>query len=140
VRRVVLDPNALISALITPRGVCARILIHLRDGAFEVVTSPQLLAELDVVLRRERFRKYVEPADVDAFVALIARESVAHDDPPASGAVLGPDPSDEYLIRLARSAKVDALVSGDPHLLTLRGKIPVESPRELVASLEKDAP
>jgi predicted nucleic acid-binding protein len=45
------------------------------------------------------------------------------------------DPGDEYLIQLARTARTDALVSGDPHLTRLRLRIPVKSPREFLDSL-----
>jgi predicted nucleic acid-binding protein len=43
---------------------------------------------------------------------------------------------DEYLIALARAARVEALVSGDQHLLRLRGEIPVLTAREYVGSLQ----
>jgi predicted nucleic acid-binding protein len=48
---------------------------------------------------------------------------------------LSEDPGDEYLIRLARVARVDALVSGDPHLTRLRSRIPVQRPREFLDAL-----
>jgi hypothetical protein len=39
-------------------------------------------------------------------------------------------------IKLARFARVDALVSGDPHLLELRSILPVRCPHEFLDSLE----
>jgi putative PIN family toxin of toxin-antitoxin system len=136
VRRVVLDPNVLISALLTPRGASARILVELRAGAFELITSPALLAELGAVLGRAKFRAYVTLDEVEAFVELIRRESTSLEDPePSVAGPLSEDPGDEYLIRLARVASADALVSGDPHLLRLRSRIPVENPREFIESL-----
>ena len=66
--RVVLDTNVLVSALITPAGASARLLVELRAGAFEVVLSPLLLAELREVLGRDKFRRYVSAAEADAFV------------------------------------------------------------------------
>ena len=134
-RRVVLDPNVLISALLTPRGASARIVLHLRSGAFELVTSPMLLAELLAVLRRDKFRPYVTLKEVEAFVELIRRESTSIEDPQPDAVSLSEDPGDEYLIRLARVARVDSLVSGDPHLTRLRSRIPVQSPREFLDSL-----
>jgi putative PIN family toxin of toxin-antitoxin system len=136
VRRVVLDPNVLISALLTPRGASAGILLHLRAGAFELVTSPMLIAELGVVLRRDKFRPYVTLDEVDAFVELIRRESTSMLDPEPADVPLSADPGDEYLIQLARTARADALVSGDPHLTRLRSRIPVKSPREFIDLLE----
>jgi uncharacterized protein len=101
----------------------------------EFVTSPQLLAELDGVLRREKFRRYASEAEVEAYVELLRRESIVVDDPEPTREPLGEDPDDEYLIALARAARVEALVSGDRHLLRLRGRIPVLTPREYVGSL-----
>jgi predicted nucleic acid-binding protein len=48
---------------------------------------------------------------------------------------LSADPDDEYLIDLARAAGADALVSGDAHLLDLRGVVPVMTPAQFLASL-----
>ena len=134
-RRVVLDPNVLISALLTPRGASALILLHLRTGAFELVTSPALLAELRAVMRRDKFRPYVSLDEAEEFVELIRRESTSMEDPEPPAGPLSEDPGDEYLIQLARAARADALVSGDPHLTRLRSRIPVRSPREFLDSL-----
>lgn len=134
-RRIVLDPNVLISALLTPRGASARILLHLRTGAFELVTSPALLAELRAVLRRDKFRPYVSLEEAEEFVELIRRESTSMEDPEPPAVPLSEDPGDEYLIQLARAARADALASGDPHLTRLRSRIPVKSPREFLDSL-----
>ena len=133
--RAVLDTNVLVSALISPSGPSARLLLELRAGAFELVVSPRLLDELLEVLRRDKFRHYVTEADVEAYVELIRSESVVHEDPAPSSTLIGTDPDDEYLIDLARSARVDALVSGDAHLLDLRAVLPVVGPAEFLAGL-----
>lgn len=133
--RAVLDPNVLVSALISPAGASAQLLVAVRAGAFELVTSPLLLAELSDVLGREKFRRYAPEAEVEAYVLLIRRESVVVDDPEPTEP-LGEDPDDEYLIALARAARVKALVSGDPHVLRLRDQIPALTPREFLELLE----
>lgn len=109
--RAVLDPNVLVSALIRPAGASAQLLVELRAGAFELVTSPLLLAEVNDVLGREKFRRYATEAEVDAYVDLLRRESILLEDPEPSPEPLGEDPDDEYLIALARVARVEALVS-----------------------------
>jgi len=111
-------------------------LLEFRAGAFELVTSPQLLAEPDEVLRRETFRRYATEAEVEAYVDLLRRESIVVDDPDPTPARLGEDPDDDYLIALARAARV-ALVSGDPHLIRLRRQIPALTPREFLESLQQ---
>ena len=134
--RAVLDPNVLVSALIGPHGASAQLLLELRAGAFELVTSPQLLQELDDVLHREKFRRYATETEVEAYVDLLRREGILLDDPEPAPEPLSEDPDDEYLIILARAARVEALVSGDPHLIRLRGQIPVLTPREFLESLQ----
>jgi putative PIN family toxin of toxin-antitoxin system len=135
VPRAVLDTNVLVSALISPSGPSAALLLELRGGAFELVASPTLLAELREVLGRDKFRRYVTETDVDAYVDLIRHEATILDDPTPSARPLSADPDDEYLLDLARAAAADVLVSGDAHLLDLRGHLPVVTPAEFLAML-----
>lgn len=135
--RVVLDPNVLVSGLISPRGPSARLLLELHEGAFELVTSPKLLKELRDVLRREKFRRYVTHEEVDAFLELLRAEGMQVDDPEPGQESLSDDPADEYLIALARSVPCDVLVSGDAHLTELGDRIPVLTPREFLERLRE---
>ena len=57
---------------------------------------------------------------MDAYLSLIGLDCTIYDDPEPSPQPVGIDPDDEYLIDLARAARVDALVSGDSQLLDLR--------------------
>ncbi|HET8605548.1 MAG TPA: putative toxin-antitoxin system toxin component, PIN family [Gaiellaceae bacterium] len=133
--RAVLDPNVLVSGLIGPGGPSAQLLVELRAGSFELVTSPLLLTELGEVLAREKFRRYATRDEVDAYLDLLRRESVVLDDPGTAPDPASEDPDDDYLIALAAAARVDALVSGDRHLLRLRETIPVQTPREFLQLL-----
>ena len=133
--RAVLDPNVLISALITPRGASARLLLALRAGSFELVTSPALLGELSDVIHRTRFRQYVSIEQADGFVELIRRESSVLDDPERPAPPVSEDPGDDYLVALARAASAE-LVSGDPHLTKLAPALPVFAPAEFLARLD----
>jgi putative PIN family toxin of toxin-antitoxin system len=135
VPRAVLDTDVLVSALISPGGPSAALLLELRAGAFELVASPTLLAELREVLGREKFRRYVAEAEAIAYVDLIRHEATVLDDPTPSGRPLSIDPDDEYLVELARAAAVDVLVSGDAHLLDLRDHLPVMTPAQFLATL-----
>ena len=135
VPRAVLDTNVLVSALISPGGGSARLLLALRSGAFELLVSPLLLAELREVLQRDKFRQYVSEAEADAYVELIRSESIVRADPRPLPEPLSADPDDEYLIDLARDARADALVTGDAHLLELRAIIPAMTPAEFLETL-----
>ncbi len=135
VPRAVLDTNVLVSALISPGGSSARLLLELRSGAFELLVSPLLLAGLREVLRRDKFRRYVLESEADACVDLIRSEAVVRADPAPSPGALSADPDDEFLIDLARDAQADALVTGDAHLLELRSMIPILTPTEFLETL-----
>jgi putative PIN family toxin of toxin-antitoxin system len=135
VPRAVLDTNVLVSALISPSGPSAALLLEVRAGAFEVVVSPLLLAELSDVLARPKIRRYVSESEAAAYIELVRQIATLQDDPPPAGVPLSADPDDEYLIDLARVAGADVLVSGDAHLLDLRGQLPIMPPAEFLASL-----
>jgi uncharacterized protein len=135
--RAVVDPGVLVSALITPAGVPAQLMEAARAERFDLVASPRVLEELAGVLRREIFRKYVTVAEVEAFVAGLARlsELVADvDEPPR----ISRDPSDDYLVALTLAASASALVSGDSDLLSIDDPdLAVLSPREFLQRLDR---
>jgi putative PIN family toxin of toxin-antitoxin system len=132
VARAVLDPGVLVSALITPTGRPAKLLLAARAGSFELIVSPLLLNELETVLRREKFRRYVDLDGVTTYLDLLRRDAQLATDPETPPPIRCTDPDDDYLIALAHSQSA-ALVSGDSDLLELAEKIPVYSPAEFLA-------
>lgn len=133
--RAVLDPNVLISALISPQGASAEILDAWVKERFELVVSEKLLAELDDVLARPKFRRWITKSDGLEFVAGLARSATVVVDPPAPPR-LSPDPDDDYLIELAQTAGADYLVSGDRHLTELVDPSPpILTPRDFLDAL-----
>jgi putative PIN family toxin of toxin-antitoxin system len=134
VARAVLDPGVLVSALITPTGTPAKLLSAARGGSFELIVSPLLLEELRLVLRREKFRRYVDLDVVGQYIGLLRRDAATAADPAEPPPIRCTDPDDDYLIALAHSRSA-ALVSGDSHLLDLSGRIPVFTPSEFLAAL-----
>jgi len=136
--RVVADPNVLVSAAVTPSGVCAQLLSKLLESSLEIVASPLLLDEVERVLRRPRF-DLLAPALRMSYVEYLHRIARIEEDPPASGSPLvATDPGDDYLIALA-AANAALLVSGDEHLLTLADRVPVCSPAAFLARLAADS-
>jgi uncharacterized protein len=134
VRRVVLDPGVLVSALISPAGAPARLLRAIRGGEFELLVSPHLLGELEEVLSRDKFRRYVSNPVVDDYLDLLRREAILAPDPGGPYSLRSADPDDDYLIALAQNEKA-MLVSGDKHLLDLSGGgAPILGPTDLLAS------
>ncbi|MHB8263253.1 MAG: putative toxin-antitoxin system toxin component, PIN family [Acidimicrobiales bacterium] len=132
--RAVLDPNVLISALLTSNGSSARVFRAWLDGEYELVASPLLLAELERACAYPKIRKRVDPAEVTELVDLIRREAKMTDDPNGLPIVRSPDPGDDYLISLAETAHA-MIISGDGHLLGMADTIPVYSPAKFLELL-----
>lgn len=131
VRRAVLDPGVLVSALISPNGRPAKLLARACAGEFELVVSPLLLGELEGVLRRDKFRRYVDLDAVSDYLDLLRRVAVGALDPEGPPPLRSPDPDDDYLITLAHSQNA-VLVSGDSDLLELAGGAPICSPADFL--------
>ncbi len=133
-RRAVLDPGVLVSALITPDGTSARLLSEALAGGVEMIVSSLLLDELGRVLGREKFRRYVDLDAVQAFVDLVQRESTCAADPSGQPPMRCTDPDDDYLISLASSQNA-IIVSGDRHLLELGNGAPILTPGDLLQAV-----
>ena len=133
--RAVLDPGVIVAALITPAGVCGRVLRAALDDEYTLVVSPELLAELEGVLMREKFRPYLSEAEATTAISLLARVAELSADPAELNRI-SPDPDDDYLIALAGAAGVEYLVSGDRDLVQLaRVEPPIVTPRDFLESL-----
>ena len=133
--RVVIDPNVLVSALISPAGPSAEIVRAWTDERFDLVVSEALILELDDVLARPKFRRWISQADAAAFVASLAAAGEVVADPPEPSPVSA-DPADDYLIALAGAAGIDYLVSGDRHLTELPDPSPpILTPRDFLNRL-----
>lgn len=131
--RAVLDPGVLVSALITPSGRPAKLLVAARAGSFDLIVSPLLLDELERVLQRDKFRRYVDLDGVTEYLDLLRRDAQLTADPETPPPIRCKDPDDDYLIALAHSQSA-ALVSGDSDLLELAEEIPVFPPTEFLES------
>jgi len=135
--RAVLDVNVLVSALLNPRGVPARIVKLWRADAFKAVACEALLAEFERVMLRPRLRnRAVAPAELKDLSRSIRRLSVM-----TSGAIsvtdIARDQDDNKVLACALEGGADYIVTGDGDLLVL-GKyegIPIISPTAFLAVL-----
>lgn len=113
--RLVLDPNVLVSAVVAD-GVSRRLFDAWRtERRYELVVCPSLLDELDDVLSRDRFQRFMTADERQTVMALLRSDATTVADPEAIDPVTA-DPDDDYLVALARRERVDALVSGDSDL------------------------
>jgi putative PIN family toxin of toxin-antitoxin system len=126
--RAVLDPNVVISGVLSSRGAPADVLRGLAAGEFELLASQALLDELERALAYPKLRRHISEPDAAELVRWVAGLATVVIDPDTDPPVHSRDPADDYLIALA-SAQRAALVSVDKHLLALEREIPVFSPR-----------
>lgn len=129
--RAVADVNVLVSAARSPNGLCGRLLEAAIDGRWRPVVSVMLLQELEDVLARPKFRDVLGQEATGRFLAGLLSIVEWANDPKGVPAALTRDPDDDYLLALARSAKVDVLISGDRDLTDLaETQPPIETPTQ----------
>ena len=131
--RVVLDANVYISALLVGRG-CEEILTLGRTGVIQVLSSPEIIAEVASVLRR---KFHWSSADIQPF--LDEASDLCRMIPFDPAEVEFPaDPADAKILACGVAGKADVIVTGDKkHLLPLkryRG-IPIVSPAEFLEQI-----
>ena len=136
-RRVVLDTSTLVSAALRDGSIPHQALLKALASC-DVCVSTETLAELESVLGRSRFDRYLDQESRRAFVALIRRNVHLFVVKASETAAVQPpcrDPKDDPFLALALAAEADAIVSSDEDLLVLhpwRG-IPILTPAAFVA-------
>ena len=119
--RLVLDTNVLISAILSPNSISAKILNWGEDNGV-ILYSAATLNEVLSVLGRSKFSKYIDHDDIDGlsiriktvwlFVEILNQVQLCR------------DPKDDKFIDLALNGKASHLITGDSDLLVLN---PVEN-------------
>ena len=133
--RAVLDPNVIISALLSPIGASARLLLAWQDGRFEIVVSAALLTELEGARAYPKLRRYIAADEAEQVIAWLARTATVAQDPDGPPVIRSADPGDDCLLALA--ATQDAFLgSGDGHLLALREALPIHAPADFLELLQ----
>jgi putative PIN family toxin of toxin-antitoxin system len=118
--RAVADTNIVVSGLLW-HGPPRQVLDAARNGVVSLFTSADLLAELEEVLSREKFRERLHRAAVqlaDLVNGFAALATVVR--PAAISPVVLGDPDDDAVIACAVAASAEVIVSGDDDLLTLK--------------------
>ncbi len=114
--RFVFDTNAIVSALLLNQSVARRAFdAALTEG--EILLSTALLNELNEVLSRDKFDKYLTRAERFRFLAALVKAAVLIE--PEETIQECRDPRDDMVLELAVSGGASAIVSGDLDLLTL---------------------
>ena len=119
--RLVLDTNVLISAILSPNSISAKILNWGEDNGV-ILYSAATLNEVLFVLGRSKFSKYIDDNDIDGlsiriktvwlFVEILNQVQLCR------------DPKDDKFIDLALNGEASHLITGDNDLLILN---PIEN-------------
>lgn len=125
--RVVVDTNVLVSRLLLPDSVSARAVRHIVETG-QLLASDATLTELADVLSRDKFDRYVDLADRQAFFRQLAR--IVERVPVTYIIRACRDPKDDMFLELAVNGRADYIVSGDQDLLMLSPfqQIPILNP------------
>lgn len=131
--RWVFDTGVVVSAMLLPRSTPRRAVARaLQDGT--MLVSASTVAELNEVLRRPRFDKYLREERRLAFLRRLIINAEVID--VATTVTECRDPKDNKFLELAVSGNATCIISGDRDLLVLhpfRG-VPIVTPQDFLAS------
>ena len=132
--RAILDPNVIISALLSRDGAPAKVLRGWLEGRFDLIVSRLLVEELERPLAYPKLAERIEAAEATTLIDWLRREAILVDDPAEPPTSRSEDPGDDYLLALAEAERA-VLVSGDRHLLALSEELPVLTVREFLVTV-----
>jgi len=132
--RFVLDTGVLVSALLLPRSVPRQAV----DFAFVhgiVLASADTIGELDEVLRRPKFNRYLREEERLLFLAAFIRDAEMVD--VTESVAECRDPKDDRFLELAVSGNATCIVSGDSDLLVLNPfrEVAILTPQEFIIAI-----
>ena len=114
--RYVFDTNAIVSAILFDNSKPDRALRYaLANG--EVLLSLELLEELNEVLGREKFNRYVTSEEREEFLAGLVDRAVLVEI--IDNVQECRDPKDDKVLELALNGEADYIITGDRDLLVL---------------------
>lgn len=137
--RIVIDTNIFVRYLIRP-SVAIKELLEVRwlSDQVQVVTAPELVAELTEVLQRPKIRAYIQPMEAQVILETIRRKAELL---PPLGAVppYTRDPKDDKFVACAIIGNAHYLVSVDEDILVLQqvGSVQMVTPFTLLPLLDK---
>lgn len=111
--RVIFDTNVWISFLIGKK--ISFIKEYIVDGTISIITTPQLILEIQTVTARPKLKKYFPKKSVEELLGLLNTISESFEVEPHYD--ICRDPKDNFLLDLIAVSKADYLVTGDKDLL-----------------------
>lgn len=138
-KRWVLDTNVIVSRAVRPHGIAA-LAFDAAARSGKVLVSVATLAELNNVLVRPKFNRYLSAEDRRAFLAgfAVLLDFVSVERPIRACR----DPKDDKFLEVAVHGHADALITGDEDLLALHPfhDVPILTPQNFLALHAPAAP
>jgi putative PIN family toxin of toxin-antitoxin system len=132
----IVDTSVLVSSVLVPAGIPARVVQAWRDARYLLITSPPQIDELRHTLSYERLRRRYNFTDshVDGLVNLLTRDALFVPGTESLPVTALRDPNDAYLLSMVLESRADFLVSSDKDLLVLRefSGTPILYPRQFL--------
>ena len=127
--RVVMDTNVLVSGLLTPFGLCGRIINLVTSGEITLCVDARILIEYEEVLKRSKFN--FDTTLVETLLNFIEFCAEVHSTTPLRNSL--PDPDDNPFLEVAIASQSASLTTGNlKHFpQKLRCGVTVISPRDL---------
>lgn len=138
-RRYVFDTNVIVSALLLGKSTPAKALLRALEVG-EILVSASTIKELNEVLARPKFERYVTTEERERFLAaFLARAELIEIHLSVDACR---DPKDNKFLELALSGSATAIVTGDPDLLALDPfeNIRIITAADLLSSSEESGP
>lgn len=135
--KAVLDANVIISSLLSPGESISTIMKHWKNNAFSLISSNQILDEINQVLQRLTQKGFLAKQEVDKFMNKLTKKSTIINTVTNLDIVI--DKKDNRYLACAKDSKAQYLVSGDKkHLLHLKRfkYTKIVSPSEFAQILE----
>lgn len=114
--KFVVDTNTIISRLLLSHSVPAKA-VHKAISTGDLLFSVSTLEELDVVLRRPKFDRYITVQERMAFFKLLAQISIVVDI--SHRVTVCRDSKDNKFLEVALNGGADFIITGDADLLVL---------------------
>jgi putative PIN family toxin of toxin-antitoxin system len=134
---VVIDTNVLISSVLSPEGVPARVVRHFICHA-SIVFSEETYEEFYTRLWRPKFDRYISREMRKTL--LLDFSNIAHWVDISGELELCRDPDDNKFLEVAIKANASLLISGDDDLTSLKRveNIPIVTPAQCLELLSND--
>ena len=119
--KAVIDTSVMVSVAFAREGLAREMRDMIADGAFTLVTSKAIMAELYRVLHYPHIQKRFKPSedDINEFIGMIIEHALITKGR-YSLKKIADDPTDDMFLACALEAKADYIVSRDPHIRNLK--------------------